>query len=84
MNEWAAQGNCYTRGVDVSVFFPRLEDPNSFIDRAKAVCEGCPVRSECLEDAMTDTHGIEGVWGGLSHIERRKLQRKRRRPRQSP
>ncbi|HVB27016.1 MAG TPA: WhiB family transcriptional regulator [Mycobacteriales bacterium] len=45
-------------------------------NRAKAVCHGCPVRTECLADALD--HRIEfGVWGGMTERERRALLRRR-------
>ncbi|GAA4672419.1 MULTISPECIES: WhiB family transcriptional regulator [Amycolatopsis] len=42
--------------------------------RAKAVCAGCPVRSECLEWALESGQDA-GVWGGLSEDERRAVKR---------
>lgn len=39
------------------------------IDRAKAVCIGCPVRAVCLQEAL----GAEedwGIWGGYTRPER--------------
>lgn len=45
-------------------------------NRAKAVCTGCPVRTECLAYALD--HRIEhGVWGGMTEKERRGLLRRR-------
>uniref|UniRef100_UPI0038D0E084 WhiB family transcriptional regulator n=1 Tax=Kitasatospora indigofera TaxID=67307 RepID=UPI0038D0E084 len=45
-------------------------------NRAKAVCGGCPVRTECLAQALD--HRIEhGVWGGMTERERRALLRRR-------
>jgi WhiB family redox-sensing transcriptional regulator len=42
--------------------------------QAKAVCQRCPVRVQCLAWAMK-THQDAGVWGGLSEDERRALRR---------
>ena len=43
---------------------------------ARKVCRGCPVRTECLAEALD--HRIEfGVWGGLTERERRALLRRR-------
>jgi len=44
--------------------------------RARAVCAGCPVRLECLNEALSQR--IEwGVWGGMTERERRRLLRQR-------
>jgi WhiB family redox-sensing transcriptional regulator len=45
-------------------------------NRAKAVCLGCPVRTECLADAL-DNRVEFGVWGGMTERERRALLRRR-------
>jgi WhiB family redox-sensing transcriptional regulator len=43
---------------------------------AKALCQRCAVRDECLAYALE--HGIRhGVWGGLSERERRRIKRER-------
>lgn len=45
-------------------------------NRAKDVCMRCPVRTECLADALD--HKTEwGVWGGMTERERRALLRRR-------
>jgi hypothetical protein len=36
----------------------------------RAVCAGCPVRSDCLETAMSMDELVEGIWGGLDARER--------------
>src|SRR3982751_3571545 len=45
-------------------------------NRAKAVCMGCPVRTECLSDAL-DNRVEFGVWGSMTERERRALLRRR-------
>ena len=44
--------------------------------KAKAVCGVCPVRAECLAEAL-DNQIEWGVWGGLTERERRALLRQR-------
>lgn len=56
------------RGEDPALFFP--EDGNKHaVAKARAICAGCPVRTECLEHAVgfPEKHG---VWGGLAERER--------------
>ena len=43
---------------------------------ARSVCTGCPVRLECLADAL-DNRMDFGVWGGMTERERRALLRRR-------
>jgi WhiB family redox-sensing transcriptional regulator len=38
--------------------------------KAKAVCAECPVRQECLDEAI-EFHAEWGIWGGLAPRERR-------------
>ncbi|MGW6448955.1 WhiB family transcriptional regulator [Lentzea sp. NPDC055074] len=60
----------------------RDEEPDQLFVRgaeqrkAKLVCLGCPVRMECLAEALDNK--IEfGVWGGMTERERRALLRRR-------
>jgi WhiB family redox-sensing transcriptional regulator len=47
--------------------------------QAIAICNGCPVKAECLEFAL-EQHAKTGIWGGLTALERieHKRQRSRR------
>ncbi len=44
--------------------------------RAKIVCASCPVRTECLAEAL-DRQIEFGVWGGMTERERRAILRRR-------
>jgi WhiB family redox-sensing transcriptional regulator len=44
--------------------------------RARLTCTGCPVRFECLAEAL-DNRIEWGVWGGMTERERRALLRAR-------
>jgi WhiB family redox-sensing transcriptional regulator len=57
--------------TDPEAFFP---DKGERTRPAKAVCEGCPVRDECLNYALEHNERF-GVWGGKSERERRVLRR---------
>ena len=65
---WMADAAC--RDVDVSVFYPY----EPAFEPAKAICNGCPVRAECLDYAIIGREEY-GVWGGLSPQERVTLAR---------
>jgi len=60
----------------------RTSDPDALFvqgaaqNRAKAICLACPVRTECLADAL-DNRIEFGVWGGMTERERRALLRRR-------
>jgi WhiB family redox-sensing transcriptional regulator len=60
-------------GLD-PIFYPLDEEDT---DEAKAVCATCTVRA-CLEHAL-GYREKEGVWGGASERERRRIIRQRRR-----
>ncbi|HEX4699591.1 MAG TPA: WhiB family transcriptional regulator [Actinomycetes bacterium] len=68
--DWASRGACKTSDPD-SLFVQGAAQ-----NRAKAVCMGCPVRTECLSDAL-DNRVEFGVWGGMTERERRALLRRR-------
>jgi WhiB family transcriptional regulator, redox-sensing transcriptional regulator len=69
---WMALGLC--RMYAPSTFFP---SDGVGVDKARKICAGCPVKSECLEHALE--HRIEhGVWGGCSERERRRILKRRR------
>lgn len=43
---------------------------------AKAVCVTCPVRWDCLDEALANREK-HGVWGGLTEHQRKRLMRRR-------
>ncbi|MFE6486965.1 WhiB family transcriptional regulator [Streptomyces sp. NPDC057757] len=75
MSNWRESAAC--RSVDPDLFFPiGSTGPALFqINGAKAVCQGCPVREQCLEWALETGQSV-GVWGGTSENERRALLRR--------
>lgn len=70
VTDWPSQAAC--RGTDPDELFAQGAAQN----RAKTVCFGCPVRTECLADAL-DNRIEFGVWGGMTERERRALLRRR-------
>jgi WhiB family transcriptional regulator, redox-sensing transcriptional regulator len=71
---WRKQAAC--RGLDVEAFYPVTEDEADAAE-AKAVCAVCPVRQACLEHALAHRER-EGIWGGTTERERRRIVRQRR------
>ncbi len=69
-SDWRSRAAC--RGVDPDLFFPLPHDGEG-VDRAKAVCVVCPVRNQCLDEALRRIP--EGIAGGLTATERRRLRR---------
>jgi len=66
MFSWQELARC--RGYDTSYFF--LDEKGNHSKTAfRALCDSCPVKQMCLEDAIV--YDAYGVWGGLTHIERR-------------
>lgn len=75
--EWMAQAAC--TGTPISLWFPALNDTETE-RRAKDICYECPVRQMCLEWAYA-TGSDDGIFGGFTHKERRKLRRNAQRRR---
>lgn len=59
---------------DPEMWFPFKRGPNDrayfrAVEEAKAICQTCPVRAECLAVALEEDHR-DGIWGGLTERER--------------
>lgn len=70
---WRSKAAC--NGLDPQIFYPETDED---AEVAKAVCGGCPVQGACLEYALARREK-EGVWGGCTERERRRIIRQRRR-----
>ena len=70
IEDWAASAACRSSRPD-ALFVKGAEQ-----NRAKQLCSGCPVRTECLAEAL-DNQIEWGVWGGMTERERRALLRRR-------
>src|SRR5437870_2644587 len=69
---WRSSASC--RGLDPAIFVPASEEDAA---EAKASCAGCLVRQACLEYALVSRER-DGVWGGATEKERRRILRHRR------
>lgn len=71
---WVREALCDHRRSDINpdAFHASKKTPRSDVDAALALCRACPVRRECLRNALEepDQHGI---WGGLTEQQRRQL-----------
>lgn len=70
---WRSKAAC--NGLDPQIFYPETDEDEAL---AKTVCSGCPVQGACLEYAL-GRREKEGVWGGCTERERRRIIRQRRR-----
>jgi WhiB family redox-sensing transcriptional regulator len=73
-DDWRRDAACRNTAPDL--FFPVGVTGHAVyqIAAAKAVCQHCSVRSDCLEFALV-TNQESGVWGGTTEEERRKVRR---------
>lgn len=69
MTDWSDDAAC--AGVDPDLFFP---DEGEHPTEALAICAVCPVRAECLEEAIR-TDERHGVWGGMTARQRNRARR---------
>jgi WhiB family redox-sensing transcriptional regulator len=67
---WQEQSLCAQ--TDPEAFFP---EKGGSVREAKQTCSSCDVRAECLEYALAHDER-NGVWGGLSALERRRMKRR--------
>ena len=70
---WRRHSAC--RGLDPDIFYPATDEEAL---AAKRVCSECSVQGTCLEFALQGREK-EGVWGGATEKERRRILRQRRR-----
>ena len=69
---WREQAAC--RAFDPELFFPPPRSGTATYEEAaaKVVCARCPVAGACLAFAL-DRGESDGIWGGLTPDERRRL-----------
>ncbi len=72
---WHTKAAC--QGLDAQIFYPATDD-DADAREAKAICGQCTVREACLESAL-DRREKDGIWGGATERERRRMIRQRRR-----
>lgn len=66
---WMRHAAC--QASDTSLFYPTSESDSG---KAIAICETCPVRALCLDEAVSRPE-LFGIWGGTTETERRIMRR---------
>jgi WhiB family transcriptional regulator, redox-sensing transcriptional regulator len=69
---WRQRAAC--RGADPDIFYP-LSEEDAY--EAKSICRQCAAMETCLEYALANRER-DGVWGGATERERRRMIRQRR------
>ena len=70
-------GTQLCKAVDPDLFFPEDYTNRVTVLEAKAVCQSCPLTTECLQYAMSDS-SLDGIWGGTTPQDRKNLRRRKR------
>lgn len=75
-------GSCYNH-EDPDLWYPELprgsKTPEKIqqmalrINTAIVICEGCPLRQECLQEGIKPINLAYGIWGGLLPAQRIRL-----------
>jgi WhiB family transcriptional regulator, redox-sensing transcriptional regulator len=78
--EWWSAAACLT--ADPELFFPVSSSGLALeqVAQAKAVCARCGIQRACLGYAL-DGGRVQGIWGGTTEAERRRLRRRLRKER---
>jgi len=76
--EWHRRAAC--RGMGTEAFFPTTGRRG---DTARAVCDTCAVRDECMASALDQSDTV-GVWAGTTDRDRKWMRRDATDPRPEP
>lgn len=76
VSEWRADAACL--GTDPALWFPKHAAGPPAQARAlritRAICGRCPVREECLAEALNrEREADAGIWAGTTPMERARL-----------
>lgn len=71
---WRLRAEC--RNLGPELFYPEQGDHHT-AKRAIMICEACPVKKACLEDALSDEADVDkyGIRGGLTPKARRRIRK---------
>ncbi len=74
--DWYDEAQCI--GSSTEIFFPQVGGKGEsvhtakMVSLAKSICQACVVREVCLRHAI-ETNEKEGIWGGKTFRERKRL-----------
>lgn len=68
---WRDQAACI--GTDPALWFPEAEKSRVAYRLAGEICAVCPVKAECLEDALATFEVVHGFRAGLRPRQRKRL-----------
>lgn len=85
MIDWTEQARC--ADVDPETYFGASadtpgHDPTLHVKRAKAICDKCNVREDCLRyvNVLDRKFGVQwGVWAGYTPRQRRRMMQEQKR-----
>jgi WhiB family redox-sensing transcriptional regulator len=69
--EWLEFRNC--AGMDTNLFYTERGSNNAIVE-ARRICNGCIVKNDCLQYALTNNE-LYGIWGGMTSTERKHYKR---------
>ena len=71
-SEWRSRAACL--GMPTDMFFLKRGDSSK---EAKEICSSCPVKTECLDEAVhiNPIYDTYGIYGGKSSRERNKIRK---------
>ena len=72
---WMDDALCATHGLDL--WFPEGNTVHMIEQQRQAleICRQCPVRTECLDYALSLGYGLDGIWGATTSADRKALLR---------
>jgi hypothetical protein len=70
--KWMQEAKCRVDGYDTNLWFPSEPQGKDFFATARAICNECTVKADCLEYALSfpAVEDIAGMYGGLSPWQR--------------
>lgn len=68
-------GTQLCKDMDSDIFFPENYTDLEAVEKAKKICNDCWIKDDCLSFAIS-TKEREGIWGGTTPYERKKIRRK--------